>query len=412
MMATPNSRCPAWLLNLYSAALYLYPKPFRENYREQMLQAFIDNFQRKQKSNPALFLFDILTDLGGSMSQEHISSFSQQGRIKLAITALFFALGFLTFRPFLISLLSDGFDSIAKMDNEITDRVFQNYAEHQREIAQSLLHNENPVKVMAGARLLSEWQSASFAISEESLIDLETPIKQTLAKNPDSAIAWLAAYPSCVQNEQACDANYVLNHLKIIAPENGMTWLYNAAAALEHGDVSAQAAYLNQANKSLLFDDGNNALNATWLYANAENPYTLPWWSFLASRNLKKLESTLLTHDSYVPGCRDAAKSRPEIQQSCLEIAKKISLQVSSSLSLRFRANTLAVKLGDSDSNSNALHTLLEEQQRAYGYYLYSIENKDIKALAKSYEDERQYVYAAKIAEAHKQKKYPYMYEF
>jgi hypothetical protein len=409
-MASQNSRCPSWLINLYSVALYLYPKSFQENYREQMLQAFTDNYRRKQKHNSALFLFDTLTDLGGSMSQEHLSDFSNNGRIKLAMTGLFLALGILMLRPILTSILSDGFESIGNTDNKISARVFQHYAEHEKEVAQDLLLNDNPIKVLAGARLLSEWQSAAFTISKENFIDLETPITKTLAENPDNAVVWLAAYPACVENKDACDANYVLKHLRIIAPENSATWLYSAAAALERGDMDAQAAYLNQAKSSLFFDDGNNALNASWLYADVENPYALPWWSFLASKNLKKLESTILTRDSYVPGCRKAAKSRPDVKQSCLEIAKKIALQTSSSLSLKFRAYALAVELGD--SNSNAMLELLEEQQQAYGYYLYSVENKDIKALAKAYQDKRQYEYAAKIAEANKQKEYPYMYAF
>lgn len=409
-MATPSSACPTWLVNLYSAALYLYPKSFRENYREQMLQVFIDRYQGQQKSNPTLFLLDTLSDLGGSMSQEHLFDFSNNGRIKLAMTGLFLALGILMLRPILTSILSDGFENIGNTDNKISDRVFQHYAEHEKEVAQDLLLNDNPIKVLAGARLLSEWQSASFAISKENFIDLETPITKTLAENPDNAVVWLAAYPACVENKDACDANYVLKHLRIIAPENSATWLYSAAAALERGDMDAQAAYLNQAKSSLFFDDGNNALNASWLYANVENPYALAWWSFLASKNLKKLESTVLTHDSYVAGCKEAAKSGPGIQQSCIEIAKNIALQASSSLSLRFSAYALAVRLDDADST--AMHALLEEQQRAYWHYLYSAENKDVKALAQAYQDGRQYQYAAKIAEANKQEKYPDVYEF
>ncbi len=77
---------------------------------------------------------------------------------------------------------------------------------------------------------------------------------------------------------------------------------------------------------------------------------------------------------------------------------------------MKLHGYALAVKLGDTDSS--AMHALLEEQQRAYWHYLYSAENKDVKALAQAYEDERQYDYAAKIAEANKQKKYPDLYEF
>ena len=409
-MATPSSACPTWLVNLYSAALYLYPKSFRENYREQMLQVFIDRYQGQQKSNPAFFLLDTIGDLGVSMSEEHFSDFFKHGRIRLAIIGLCFALGFLALRPLLTASLTDGFSFVGSVDNKISDRVFQNYAGHSKNIARDLLLSDDPIAVMAGAHLLSEWQSDSFDLSKETSSDLKTPITRTLTKNTGHAIAWLTAYPSCAQNNQACDASKVLNHLKIIAPENGMTWLYHASAALERGDVSAQAIYLSKANGSAFFDDGNNALNARWLYAHAENPYKLPWWSFLASRNLKKLESSIWTFDSYVPGCKEANKSRPDVQKSCREIAKKIAQQAASSLSLKFRAYALAVKLGDSDAN--AMHTLLLEQQRAYGHYLYAVESKDVRGLAKAYEAERQYDYAVKIAKANKQKKYPAVYEF
>ena len=54
-METPSSRCPAWLVKFYGAALYLYPKSFREDYREQMLQVFIDNYRRQQKPNSSFF---------------------------------------------------------------------------------------------------------------------------------------------------------------------------------------------------------------------------------------------------------------------------------------------------------------------------------------------------------------------
>jgi hypothetical protein len=58
------------------------------------------------------------------------------------------------------------------------------------------------------------------------------------------------------------------------------------------------------------------------------------------------------------------------------------------------------------------MHVLLEEQQQAYWHYIYSVENKDIKALANAYQDKRQYEYATKIAKATKQEKYPDVYAF
>ena len=70
----------------------------------------------------------------------------------------------------------------------------------------------------------------------------------------------------------------------------------------------------------------------------------------------------------------------------------------------------MAVKLGETDSS--ALLELLQEQNQGYYYYWYTTENKDVAALAKAYEAERQYDFAAKMAKANKQEKYPYLYEF
>ncbi len=412
-METPNSGCPTWLINVYGAVLYLYPTSFRENYREQMLQVFTDNYQRRQKTNAALFYFDTISDLGNSMSQEHFSDFSKNGRIKLAMIGVFFALGFLTLKPFLTTSLSNAFDSVANIDNKISDYVYEDHSDYGKKLAQGLLLSNDPIKTMSAATHLNAWNQFYASEGQNSqLYDLKTPVARALEKNANNANVWLAAYPLCVVDKQTCDANKVFNHLQMIAPENGMPLLYRASEARERGDINSQEMYLNKANNRLFFDDGKNAINASWLFAYAEQPYSLPWYSFLASKNLKKLETSAWAFDSYFQGCRDAHKSSAAIQTSCREIARKIALQANSSLSLKLQTHSLAVRLGDTDASSNAMLELLQEQNSGYYHYLIINETKDMKALAKAYEQERQYEYAAKIAEANKQKQYPDIYAF
>ena len=128
-METSSSGCPVWLVKLYGTALYLYPKSFRENYREQMLQVFIDNYRRRQRSNSAVFLLDTINDLGASMSQEHVSDFSKHGRIRMAMLGLCFVLGILALRPLLTATLTDGFVFIADFDQKIDTHLYSHYAE-------------------------------------------------------------------------------------------------------------------------------------------------------------------------------------------------------------------------------------------------------------------------------------------
>lgn len=411
-METPLSGCPAWLVKLYGTALYMYPESFRENYREQMLQLFIDNYRRRQQPNSAIFLLDTIHDLGASMSQEHFSDFSKYGRIRMAILGLFFVLGILALRPFLTTALSDGFDGLASLDDKISDRVFVNYADYSKNLALDLLQSNDPLEVMAAAGQLSEWlQWYEMGNKNKSHIDLKTPVMQTLKSSAGNADAWLTAYPLCARDESLCDAKMVLNNLQRIAPENGMTWLYHASDAHERGDADLQALYLEKANAKGFFDDGKNAMNASWHYAFAERPYSLPWYSFLASRKLTKLETTVMAFENYgVPGCRDASISTPAVQQSCREIALKIAQQPSSSISLKLAASRIAAKLGDSDAK--AQNELLQVQIKAYYFYVNGTENKDIKTLAEAYAQDRQYAFFAKMATTNQQVKYPDIYEF
>ncbi len=404
--------CPLWLIKLYGTALYLYPKSFRENYREQMLQVFIDDYQCKQKSNSALFLFNTLSDLGGSMSQEHFSAFSQHGRIRMAIIGLCLALGLLSLRPFLTSTLTDSFTSLAKTDDKVSELVLKDYYRHSEKTAIDLLHSDDPMKIIAGARFLSEWQSESFLnAANAEAIDFKTPLNQTLDKTKNNALILIAAYPICVKNASTCNAGKVLNHLRNIAPDNGMTWLYSASEARERGDVETQNILLQRANAALFFDDANNALNARWYRAHVETPYKLPWYSGFASRNLSKLETSVMGFDNYViPGCEDLDKAAISIKNSCLTIAKKIALQSTTSLTLKLTAASMAAKLGDTDSI--AMLELLKEQNSGYYYYLYATDNRDVAALAKAYENERQYAFTAEMAAVNKQEKYPDVYAF
>lgn len=411
-MVTPNLLRPVLLINLYTAALNLYPKSFREDYRAQMLQVFLDNYQHKQKSTSALFLFDTLTDLGGSMSQEHFSSFLQNGRIRMALAGLFLALGLLCLRPFLTSILTDGFASLARTDEKISQLIFQDSFQHSEIIATGMLRSDDPLQVMAGAYFLSEWQSESyFGIANATAADLKTPVIQALEKSSNNSITWIAAYSICLQHPSICDAKKTLQHLQIKASENGMTWLYSASEASQRGDIEAQEIYLKKANTTLFFNDANNALNTRWYNAHIKAPYKLPWYSGFASRNLSKLETSVMAFDNYsVPGCKDSEKATASIQNSCLEIAKKIALQSTSSLSLKLRAASIAAKLGD--TGSSAMLELLKEQNSGYTYYLYATGKKDNAALAKAYEKEQQYHFAVAMAAANKQEKYPYIYEF
>lgn len=411
-METPSSRCPAWLVKFYGAALYLYPKSFREDYREQMLQVFIDNYRRQQKPNSSVFFLETVNDLGASMSQEHFSDFSKHGRIRMAILGLCFVLGILAFRPFFTTALSDGFDGLASIDDNISDRVFVNYADYSKNLAVDLLQSDDPLEVLAAAGQLSEWmQWYEMGNKNKIHIDLITPVMQTLKSSAGNADAWLTAYPLCVRDESLCDAKMVLNSLQRVAPENGITWLYHASDAHARGNADLQALYLEKANAKEFFDDGKNAMNASWHYAFAERPYSLPWYSFFASRKLTKLETTVTAFENYgVPGCKDASKSTLAIQQSCREIAMKIARQSSSSISLKLAASNIAAKLGDSDAK--AQNELLQEQIKAYYFYVYGTENKDIKMLAEAYAQDRQYAFFAKMATTNQPVKYPDIYEF
>lgn len=411
-MPTPRAHCPAWLLAFYKAALYLYPASFQKDYRELMLQAFADNYQHQQKSSSVLFLLETIGDLGNSMSQEHFSDFLKHGRTRIAILGLCFALGFLALRPLLTESLTDGFVSLAKTDDKISEFILQDYYRHSEKIASDLLDSDDPLKVMAGAHFAREWRSEIFlGLADAKIIDLKIPVNEALEKASRNSVVWIAAYPICVQDASICDANKVLTHLRKIAPDNGMTWLYSASEARESGDVEMQEIYLKKASTTVFFDDANNALNARWYYAHAETPYKLPWYNGFASRNLSKLESSVMGFDNYsIPGCKDAEKAVASILDSCLKITKKIALQSTSSLSLKLRATLVAAKLGDTDSNARL--EFLREQNSGYYYYLYTSENKDVAALADAYKQERQYVFAAEKAAANKQEKYPDAYEF
>ena len=70
----------------------------------------------------------------------------------------------------------------------------------------------------------------------------------------------------------------------------------------------------------------------------------------------------------------------------------------------------MAAKFGDIDSS--AMLELLKEQNSGYYYYLYATDNRDVAALAKAYENERQYAFAAEMAAINKQEKYPDVYAF
>ena len=346
------------------------------------------------------------------MSQEHFSDFSKYGRIRMAILGLFFVLGILAFRPFFTAALSDGFDGLASIDDKFSDRVFVNYADYNKNLAVDLLQSDDPLEVLSAAGQLSEWQQwYEMENTHKKPIDLKTPILQTLKNSTDNADIWLIAYPLCVREKSVCDAEMVLNNLQIIAPENGMTWLYLASAAHERGNADLQALYLEKANAKEFFDDGKNALNASLHYTFSKKPYSLPWYSFLASRKLTKLETTVMAFENYgIPGCKEAGKSTLAIQQSCREIAMKIARQSSSSISLKLAASNVAVKLGDSDAK--AQNELLHKQIEGYYFYLYGTENKNIHELAKAYDQDRQYDYVANIVEASKNTKYPDIYQF
>lgn len=396
-MAKQKSGCPIWLTKLYGTALYLYPKSFRDEYRAQMLQAFNDQYQRRRTTNPILFYLDTINDLGNSMNQEHFSAFSQHGRIRTAVIGLCLAFGLLALRPFLVNSLTDGFSLMANADREIDTRLHSDYSSHRLEISRELLLSNEPMSVITGAQTYSELRFDA-SLKMQDTTNVKERVAEALKTAANDSSVLLAAYSLCASDPGLCNAEKVLARLQVIAPENGMTWLYSAAAAIDKGDQAAQQTYLRKAENAQFFDDYRNVLNARLHAAYAKHSYELPWYSFMAQNNDVITESFVLPIENFaIPGCDKPLKSQPDIQAICGSIAKRIASQPGNSLPGKLSATSLAVKLGNGELQPEL--DLLRQQNNAYTE---AVLTKNIVApdeLAKAYANGRQYAFALQTIE-------------
>ncbi|MEO8002118.1 MAG: hypothetical protein ABI644_09580 [Arenimonas sp.] len=345
------SKC---ILTAYAVVLRCYPRAYREQFGELMLQAVKDELRYSRQQTTNQIAFTLIKDVGLSLPREHYAFESQQGFARKSFLLLLVLLtGLFLAREPLQQITTASIEAFVNIPNSIQRMHEEKYSENLHTAAQEMLHSQDPNSVVAGATILvdMDWLHKMTSADRDSI---HVELERALISGANDPAVLFNAMRICGNEPDICNVQRLLSKTRTLYPQNAMTWLRHAAVAKQQGNTTQQLAYLEQALTATSYRNYGEINHLKQIEQIQNKAFVMPWYfnffgktSQFSSENLAML-LTIHSNINTMPSCEsDLQVKTSEVLITCQKIALKLLENQSLDFGQRYVALALTKQSGD-----------------------------------------------------------------
>jgi hypothetical protein len=302
---------------LFAASLWLYPKPFRTRYGEEMRAVFaarLRDASNRSVSATTSMLTDALLAAGGAQCH----AFGQRGSVRVAATLALLLFGLLggVHRAQLAAALLDGQEGVRTWWKHRPMQTYRAFEREEQRRAAALLADGSFEQKLAAGLILSH----TYSMGQEGQPPVADLLALVKSASSSSRASHLHYAMTICRRTQGCDWRATMAELRRRDNDNAAAWLL-VAAAVRASDPAEYEMALRRAAGASVFRPVAAPAIADWLEWSATRPFEASWWqpepkSTALALHYWRIEEAL-------PGYGLACAGPADVTKACLAVARR-----------------------------------------------------------------------------------------